>query len=52
MLNSLTFILRMVLREFSASRTPQKNGISKRINRPIVDYARILMIEKEVSQKF
>ena len=32
--------------------TPPQNGIVERRNRSIMDYARILMIEKNVSHKY
>lgn len=36
----------------SAPRTPPQNGIAKRRNKSITDYERILMMEKNVSQKY
>lgn len=41
-----------IKRQVSAPRTPQQNGIAKRRNRSIVDYARTLMIEKNVAQTY
>ena len=37
---------RGIKRQKSAPRTPPQNGIAKRRNRSIMDYARTLMIEK------
>ena len=43
---------RGIKRQTSAPRTPPQNGIAKRRNRSIMDYARTLMIEKKVSLKY
>ena len=42
---------RGIKRHTSAPRTPPQNGIVERRNRSIMDYARTLMMEKNVSLK-
>lgn len=46
------FIERGIKRQVSALGTPQQNGIAKRRNRSIIDYARTLMIEKNIALKY
>ena len=41
-----------IKRQTSAPRTPPQNGIAKRRNRSILDYARTLMIQKKVALKY
>lgn len=43
---------RGIKRQMSTPRTPLQNGITKRRNRLIMDYARTLMIENNVAQKY
>ena len=43
---------RGIKRQTSTPRTPPQNGIGKRRNRSILDYAKTLMIEKKVSLKY
>ena len=44
-------IERGIKRQVLAPRTPEQSGIAKRRNRSIMDYARTLMIEKNISIK-
>ena len=46
------FIERGIKRQVSASGTAEKNGIAERRHRSIMDCARTLMIEKNVSIKY
>ena len=41
-----------IKRQVSAPGTPQQNGIAERRNKSIMDYARTLMIEKNVAIKY
>ena len=43
---------RGIERQMSTPRTPPQNGIVERRNRSIMDYERMLMMEKNVSQKY
>ena len=43
---------RGIKRQTSTPRTPLKNGVTKRRNRSIMDYARTLMMEKNVALKY
>ena len=43
---------RGIKRQTSVPRTPPKNGIAKRRNKSIMDYARTLMMEKNVALKY
>ena len=43
---------RPIKRQMSAPRTPPQNGIAERRNRSIMDYARKLMMKKNVSHKY
>ena len=43
---------RGIKRQTSAPRTPPQNGIAKRRNRSIMDYARTLMMEKNFFLKY
>ena len=43
---------RGIKRQTSTLRTPPQNGIAERRNRSIMDYARTLMMEKNVSLKY
>ena len=51
-MNSIIFIERGIKRQVSGPGTPQENGIAKRRNRSIMDYARTMMIEKNVAIKY
>ena len=41
-----------IKRQISTPRTPLQNGIVERRNRSIMDYARTLMMEKNVALKY
>ena len=41
-----------IKRQTSAPMTPPQNGIVERINRSVIDYARTLMMEKNVALKY
>ena len=45
-------IERGIKRQVSAPRTPEQNGIAKRRNRSIMDCARTLMIEKNITIRY
>ena len=46
------YIERGIKRQVSALGTPEQNGIAKWRNKSIIDYARTLMIEKNISIKY
>ena len=41
-----------IKREFSATKTPQQNGVVKRKNRVIQEMARVMLLNKQIPQKF
>ena len=41
-----------IKREFSAPKTPQQNGVVKRKNRMIQEMARVMLLNKQIPQKF
>ena len=41
-----------IKREFSASKTPQQNGVVERKNRVIQEMARVMLLNKQIPQKF
>ena len=41
-----------IKKEFSAPKTPQQNGIIERKNRVIQEIARVMFLNKDISQKF
>ena len=46
------YIEKGIKRQVSTPSTPQQNGIAKRRNRSIMDFAKTLMIEKNVAIKY
>ena len=50
--NNIFYNDRGIKKKTSAPRTPPQNGIDERINRSIMDYARTLMMEKNVAKKY
>ena len=41
-----------IKKEFSAPKTPQQNGVVKRKNRVIQEMARVMLLNKQIPQKF
>ena len=41
-----------IKREFSAPKTPQQNGVVERKNRVIQEMARVMLLNKQIPQKF
>ncbi len=41
-----------IKRQFSAARTPQQNGVAKRKNRTVLDMARTMLNEVEITDRF
>ena len=41
-----------IKREFSAPKTPQQNGVVERKNRVIQETARVMLLNKQIPQKF
>ena len=41
-----------IKKEFSASKTPQQNGMVKRKNQVIQEMARVMLLNKQIPQKF
>ena len=41
-----------IKREFSAPKTPQQNGVVERENRVIQEMARVMLLNKQIPQKF
>ena len=41
-----------IKREFLASKTPQQNGVVERKNRVIQEMARVMLLNKQIPQKF
>ena len=47
------FVQRMESKgEFSAPKTPQQNGVVERKNRVIQEMARVMLLNKQIPQKF
>ena len=40
-----------IKKEFSASKTPQQNGVVERKNRVIQEMARVMLLNKQIPQK-
>ena len=41
-----------IKKEFSATKTPQQNGLVERKNRVIQEMARVMLLNKQIPQKF
>ena len=41
-----------IKREFSAPKTPQQNGVVERKNQVIQEMARVMLLNKQIPQKF
>ena len=41
-----------IKKEFSAPKTPQQNGVVERKNRDIQEMARVMLLNKQIPQKF
>ena len=41
-----------IKKEFSAPKTPQQNGVVERKNQMIQEMARVMLLNKQISQKF